>query len=510
MKLFRAISLALLMPGILVAQTQPATGNSETNPPTKTADQIKALEAAVAQQQQQIEELRRELAAQKAAPSGTPELINASLSTKGPDGSAARVNDVSLSTREPQKPAQDLGKALGINSDKIKLGVTAFGDFQFYTDTGFGPQFITQINQPGPGNEHFNSFDITRTYLNFFYTPNEAVTLRVTPNIFREVDGTSGAIANGTGAQIGGSTNGNLSFRLKYAYIEFNKLFKDSPAFGKTKITFGSETQPLTDWEEGLYGYRFTSLTPWNYLSLSSTFVGAKMHGPIEFNGKDYLDWDLGVFNTASFHAIEQNDKKQAMARLTWYPVGTKTDRTGFGITGFYNYGYNTKTPDTKSTPLYRVALLTHYQTHSKSAQIAFEYDLGRNAFSTGNLFSGTAPVPGGPFFAGGAATDIGTVAAAVLSGDRTKQQGYAAFGHVNLGSSPFALFGLFQYFQPNTNFPGTNPIDFDRTVGGLSYHYNSHLDLALQDSNFHWVHPQGTVGATDTNAIFLNFQFNY
>ena len=400
--------------------------------------------------------------------------------------------------------------------DKIKLGVTFFGDYAFYNETGFGPQFNTQINQTGPGNDHFNSFDITRAYLNFFYTPNDKVTLRITPNVYRQVDGSATAIGNGNGSQIGGSANGNLVFRLKYAYIEFNKPFAGSAAFGKAKITIGSETNPLVDWEEGLYGYRFTSLVPWNYLSLSSTFVGAKIHGPIEFNGKEYLDYDIGVFNTATFHAIEQNDKKDAMGRLTWYPMGTTSDRTGFGITVFENYGYNTKTPDSRSTPLNRLATIVSYQTHSKSAQVAFEYDLGRNSFGTGNLFSGAIPAPGGIFDAGGTAKDIGTIASAVLAGDQTRQQGMDVFGHVKLGRSPFALFGLYEYFQPNTKYDfrsagfTADPIDFARTLGGISYHYNDHLDFAVEDSNYRWLHPQGTLGTQDTNGIFLNFQFNY
>lgn len=408
-------------------------------------------------------------------------------------------------------PAQGEPKLGPLATQKIKLGLTMFGDYAFYSDTGFGPQFITQINQPGPGNSHFNSFDITRAYLNFLYTPVDAITVRVTPNVYRQVDGTSGSIANGNNATIGGSENGNLTFRLKYAYVDFNTLFKNSEMFKNSKVTIGSTTNPLIDWEEGLSGYRYTYLVPWNYISLSSTYVGAKLHGPLEFNGKQYLDYDIGVFNTASFHAIEQTDKKQVMARLTWYPMGTKSDRTGFGISVFEDYGYNTKTPDTKSTPLNRFSAIAFYQTPSHSVQVAGEYDFGRNAMSTGNLFSGVAPA--GIFAAPGT---IAPIAGIVLAGDHTRQQGAAFFGHVKLGSSPFALFGLYQYFQPNTNFsPATlgltdNPLDFSRTVGGLSYALNKNMDFAIQDSNFHYLHPQGIAGIQDTNAIFLNFQVNY
>jgi hypothetical protein len=327
---------------------------------------------------------------------------------------------------------------------------------------------------------------VTRAYLNFFYSPSERVTLRVTPDIYRLSDG-------------------NLSFRLKYAFVDLQKIFGDG-AFKKDKLTFGQTQQPLTDWEEGLSGHRYTYLTPWNYLSLSSTYVGAKLHGPIEMNGKEYLDYDIGVFTTASFHSTETNDKKQVMARLTLYPFGTTADRTGLGFTVFEDYGYNTKLPSQKSTPLNRLAVLVHYQTHNKADQIAFEYQVGRNATSAGNMFSGVGPASGSTF---------STTAATVLGGDQTQQRGFDVYGHARLGHSPFSLWGLYQYFQPNTNFhPASigltdNPMDFSRTVGGLAYKVTSHFDVAFGDQNFHWLHPQGLTGP-DTNGIVIWTQFNY
>jgi hypothetical protein len=508
---------------------QPANATAaapNTASPAKPAEpametELQQLRDALATQAQQLQEqqqkmqlLEEQLKASSAArenlaaSAGASPAAPANVSLAG----ASSASSLGAAAPAPQEKEPKLGP---LATKKIKLGVTFFGDYAFYSDTGFGPQFLTQTNQPGPGNSHFNSFDVTRAYLNFYYMPTDAITIRITPNIYRQVDGTSGPIGNGNGAQIGGGTNGNLTFRLKYAYLDFNTLFSGGDTFGKDKLTIGSTTNPLVDWEEALYGYRYTSLVPWNYLSLSSTYVGVKLHGPIMVNDTEYLDYDLGLFNSANFHHIEQNDNKEVMGRLTLYPFGTTKDRTGFGVTVFEDYGYANKTPDTRSPAMNRFSAIVFYQTHSKSAQIAGEYDLGRNSFGAGNLFSGTAPVSGGPYFTG-EDFDIGTVASTVLSGDRTRQQGFDFFGHVKLGDSPFALFGLFQYFRPNTNFDyasydlTNNPIDFTRVVGGISYKYNDHLDFAVQDSNFHYLHPQGMVGASDTNAIFLNFQFNY
>lgn len=486
-------------------------------------DLLTAQARQLQEQQEKVAELEAALNAANAEPVATPNRAAAAIA---PAPQAQEDLTKRVDTLEGK-----FGKLSDLANGKIKIGGTFYGDWAYYTDTGFGPQFLTQLNQDGPGNSGFSSFDVTRAYINFLYTPTEAVTLRLTPNIYRQVD-VSGAITNGKGSGIASSSNGNLGFRLKYAYAQFNTLFKGSEAFKKGNLRAGQQMNPLIDWEEGLYGYRYVNLTPWNYLSLSSTYTGVALNGPIEFGGKEYLDYQIGVFNTASFHAIETNDKKQAMVRLTWYPFGTTADRTGFGITGFEDYGYNTKTPDAKSTPLNRVAALVHFQTHSKSFLIAGEYDLGRNAFSTGNLFSGAGPADEfglGP-------TQYATfdaLAKALLAGDNTRQQGFAFFGHVRLWNSPFSLFGFYQYFQPNTKISGTNPLDFMRTVGGISYKYNDHFEFSIDNQNLNYFHNQFTMSAAQiatfssslaaanpngipnavpngTNAVFINLLFNY
>jgi hypothetical protein len=500
---------------------------SPAKPAEAMETELQQLRDAVAMQAQQIRDQQQkmqQLEKQLNASGAARENLSASSAAAATAATAAPVSTASLNSTAAASPvpaaakAQDKGDLGPIALQKIKLGVTFFGDYAFYTDTGFGPQFLTQINQPGPGNQHFNSFDISRAYLNFFYTPDKHLLIRITPNIYRQVDGSTSGISNGTGAQIGASSNGNLTLRLKYAYAQFNDLF--SGAFSKDHITFGSETNPLIDWEEGLYGYRYTSLVPWNFISLSSTYVGAKIEGPIEINGKEFLDYSLGVYNNQSFHAIEQNDKKQVMARLTWYPLGTDKDRTGLLVTGFEDYGYASGTPDQKTYALNRAEVLVSYQTHNKSAQIAGELDLGHNAMGSGNLFSGAGisgtTYNGDCIEADTCNFDIGAASSEVFAGHDTRQLGFAFFGHLKLGDSPFALFGLYQYMEPNTNFVASdfgltnNPLDWQRVVGGISYAYSKHFDLALQDSNFQYKHPQGMFGANDTNAIFLNMQFNY
>jgi hypothetical protein len=441
-------------------------------------DLLEAQAKQLQEQQQKMNQLEEQL---KASGSARESLAAAPASPAAPAVSSSINATPADTAKSPQAKVEE--KLSDLAYGKVKIGATVYGNFTHYTDTGYAPAFQdTPTTQLGPGNSGLNVFELTRAYINFFYTPSDHVTLRVTPDIYR-------------------SSDGSLAFRLKYGYVDFQQYFGEG-AFKKTKLTFGQTQQPLTDWEEGLSGYRYAYLTPWNYLSLSSTYVGAKLHGPIEFNGKEYLDYDLGVFTTASFHSVETNDKKQVMGRLSFYPFGTTADRTGLGFTVFENYGYNTKPPSVVSTPLNRLSILAHYQTHDKAYQIAFEYQLGRNALSTGQLFGGAAPPASNPF---------SILAGTVLSGTHTRQQGFDFFGHARLGHTPFSVWGLYQYLQPNTNFGGGNPLDFARTVGGLSYKVTDHFDFAFGDQNFHWVNPStGAPHGPDTNGIVIWTEYNY
>src|ERR1700730_2743199 len=72
-------------------------------------------------------------------------------------------------------------------AQNIYIGTVFYGDYAFYTHTAFGPSFIDSQNQPGQGNNNYNSFDITRTYINFLFTPTDYLLFRFTPDIYRTV-----------------------------------------------------------------------------------------------------------------------------------------------------------------------------------------------------------------------------------------------------------------------------------------------------------------------------------
>jgi hypothetical protein len=57
MKLLRPVVFVFLMSSLLLGQGSTPSTNSPTDPSAKVADQIKALQDAIAQQQKQIETL---------------------------------------------------------------------------------------------------------------------------------------------------------------------------------------------------------------------------------------------------------------------------------------------------------------------------------------------------------------------------------------------------------------------------------------------------------------------
>jgi hypothetical protein len=412
---------------------------------------------------------------------------------------------------------------------KISVGTLIYGDYGYWTHAGFGPQFLTQQNWPGPGNNSFSSFNITRAYLDFKFTPVDDISARVTPNVYAAV-GTAGGDTVGKNSGYASSLDGNLNYRLKYAYIDYNtffkKIFKVAP-MSEDKITFGQEQNPLVDWEENLWGFRYTALVPWNYTSLSSTQVGISMKGPIKFHETQYADYDFGVFDDASFHAIEQSAYKQVMGRITVNPFGAHSRYDGLGITGFYDYGYSNKcTPDvnfknTSCAHLARAAALVHYTAESWG--VIGEWDYGHNAFTPGNLFSGSGPSDaiGVPSTGPSNFVAYNKMVGNILN-TQSVQMGADLLGHWDIPHTPFTAFGLLQWFQPNTR-KSKDPLDFTRYDLGVQWLINKYLRVAIDSQAIQYYHSQfDNVGtgpkhvvtpfsvARDTHAFFLHMEFRY
>ena len=416
--------------------------------------------------------------------------------------------------------------------NKFRIGTLVYLDYGLYTHTGFGPQFSENQNPPGPGNNFFNSFDVSRVYLNIYFSPTDQWTFRFTPEVYR-ANGTAsndtlGQTASsgptlGSTSAVGTNVDNDMNVRMKYAYVQYNQYLDDIPALKGGTITLGAQGNPFIPWEEDLYQYRFVNLVPWNYISLSSSQIGLQFSGPIKGdNGeKTYVDYGFGVYDNGSFRSQEQTNTKQVMAKATIYPLGAKWRYEGFGMTGFYNYGWGNTTPESVgiSTPLKgsyahfeRIAALLHYS--AEQWNIAGEFDYGNNAFNLGNLYSGSGPLDAfctatglantkkSPFLGNTCSAAApcynvyGTygpqVAAyrAFLQNGRARELGWDAFGHYQIPGTKLTAFGMFQWFLPNDNVT-EDPLDFQRFVVGLSYQFNEYVRLAFDSQNLLFYHSQ-------------------
>jgi len=395
-----------------------------------TDEAIKRLEEQIAAQQAQIDALKK----------------------------ASTVTALSL--QDTQKDIKETieGSLSGYAKGNVKIGATFFGDYAAFPNGGFGRPFETDV-MPPPGTDNYNTFAVTRAYINLYYTPNEHITLRITPDI--HYDSTS------------------KDFRLKYGYIEVKKIFPKDSFMGSSKVVFGQAQQPLFDFVEHLNDHRYVYTSPLDYAGiLSSSYLGASLKGPIKFNGKEYLDYHIGVFNIASYSAgTENNANKQGMGRLTVYPFGSKGKQRGLGITMFDAYGYTAV-----STPAGLGAKATnsgtamiHYVSDSGKYRAGFAYEFGRNSVRGVSLIGLGNAIPAYN-------TVASTFAPSAASGG-TWYSGYDAFGQVPLGNSPFSVFGIWQYIMPNTNF-GSNPLDVQRIIGGLEYKVNKQVRIAATSQN--------------------------
>jgi hypothetical protein len=417
--------------------------------------------------------------------------------------------------------------------NRFRVGTLVYASYKMYTHTGFGPQQFDNNQWPGPGNNLYNTFDIDRAYLNFYFNPTEHWSLRLTPDVYKTY-GSATPTSNSHSSAVSSNLAGDLSFRLKFATISYDKILDwAGDATKGTAIQFGLLPNPFIPWEEHLSTFRYVTASPWNYLGLSSAQFGIGLAGPIRHNELTYVDYALGLFTNAKYSQLEQSNTKQAMGRVSVYPFGSAWDDQGLGFTGFYDYGYNNNPPDNGSlntgfgpnstafghvanAHLDRWALLLHYTAEQWG--IAAEYDQGHNSFPGANLFTGNGPSvfftpPATASTAGGTSSPYGVqyynfsaMTAALLGNSRTVQQGFDVFGHVHIPYTPLRAIGLFQWFEPNSKVD-RDPLDFYRYMVGVEWQINEFVRLAVDSQNLNFYHSQepfSTAYANKFGDVFL------
>ena len=180
------------------------------------------------------------------------------------------------------------------DTPSVRLGATLFLDYTVTTE----PKITDADGNTVTG----SAFNVGRAYLNVTGQINHRIGFRVTPDIVRE-----------TG--VGSSSNGSLTYRLKYAYAQFNM---DDWMTRGSWARLGMQPTAYVDFMEGIYRYRFQG-TVFEERDgfLSSSDVGATFH--YNFDG-NYGDVHGGFYNGENYNRAEVNDQKGLMVRATGRP----------------------------------------------------------------------------------------------------------------------------------------------------------------------------------------------
>jgi hypothetical protein len=164
----------------------------------------------------------------------------------------------------------------------------------------------------------FNTFDVTRTYLNINAQVSRNVQFRLTPDIRRVTDG---------------SLAGSLVARVKYAFVQIDHVTPGG------WIRAGAHQTPWLDFEESIDRYRVqgTMFTEREGLIPGSSDFGVSYFMPLPAG---YGEIQGGVFNGEGYAQAEANKYKSTQLRVTVRPFPKAVLAKGLRVSGFYNAGW--------------------------------------------------------------------------------------------------------------------------------------------------------------------------
>lgn len=171
-----------------------------------------------------------------------------------------------------------------------------------------------QWNYNLSGDQHLNAFDVTRTYINFNGKFAGGVSTRITPDIYR-------------------NTDGSLGYRLKYGYVAYQ------PNAGNVTYKFGLIQTPWVSREEDLWDYRMQgSIALDRNGIMGSADFGLSADAKLA-NGR--FDLNAGIYNGEGYKVAEVDQRKDFMVRGS-YVVSTTDDNSAMGglrLSGYVGIG---------------------------------------------------------------------------------------------------------------------------------------------------------------------------
>jgi hypothetical protein len=286
------------------------------------------------------------------------------------------------------------------DTPSVKVGVTLFTDYTV--------QQTPKILDADGNAVTFNQFNMGRTYINVTGNISHLIAFRITPDITRE---------NGTGS----SLNGSYTFRLKFAYAQFNL---DDWTKSRSWVRLGMQQTPWIDFMENVYRYRFqgTVFEEREGFLLSSD-AGASFSYTLPGN---YGDVQTGFYNGEHFVRTELNDQKAFETRATFRPLRMHPVLRGLRLTGFYDRDAYVKHADR----LRAIGAVTFEHPHLNAA---FDYFAARDQTS--------------------------------VAKDAVDARGYSVWATPRAANGWEGLV-RYDHLKPNTNIGGTKA----RTLTGVAY----------------------------------------
>ncbi len=208
----------------------------------------------------------------------------------------------------PEAKKEDAKPEVSTGATKLKVGGVIWANYGYD---------LTE------GNKSKNAFDVGRAYLNVEPSWGDQFYARFTPDLVRE---TGPALSGTAGTLTQGNTTGNLTLRVKYAYIGYKPL-KD------LNVRIGLQPTAYIDFEETLSGYRFLAATAADqFYGVSSSDLGLSA---IYKTLGGRLEVQSGVFNGETYSKPESNKYKEVQARATFQILPAKAG--GLKATGYYS-----------------------------------------------------------------------------------------------------------------------------------------------------------------------------
>jgi hypothetical protein len=167
----------------------------------------------------------------------------------------------------------------------------------------------------------YNSFDVTRGYLNILARLNDRVSVRFTPDVRPTTDA---------------SLDRNLALRLEYASL-------DVKVTDNMQVMFGLHEMPWLTFEETLNRYRvlgpFFSERAWTDDSLGLLPGPTDLGASIKYS-RERSDFHVGVYNGEGGGRAEIDAYKSFDGRATFRPFAEDSELGKVSISGFYQYGW--------------------------------------------------------------------------------------------------------------------------------------------------------------------------